>query len=412
MTSWFIDRARLANRPGFADTETVLLPIVLLFFAILAAAGMAYGTHPGWAQFHNGFDFILIARQLQWPMAALSLILCLGLLALVISGKRRAWWLIGLGPVLALFVHRFATDPTNRFATIENPTFVTAADANFIGEADWVVGLRFGENHYAYPYAALFDTPVVVHAEHDQRLAVLWSAYANRALAVRVERGLRAANLDVVSMPANALLLYNTRIGQFINALTGRTPEGERPDGFREEVAVTKTTWRQWRARHADTKVLAPTAKTYAAAPRGPLVPAYPLPPGASDAPAGVRVAVVWAQPPIALRTEQVTAAPLNVGNANGPLLAFRDADGSVRAFERRVDDLRPKFRPNADPKRKNAAFVDADIGAGWNTTGVAVDGPAEFRGKRLKPVLVEDGLDFRLMKVWYPELQIVAPGA
>ena len=39
------------------------------------------------------------------------------------------------------------------------------------------------------------------------------------------------------------------------------------------------------------------------------------------------------------------------------------------------------------------------------------MDGPADFRGKRLKPVLVEDGLDFRLMKVWYPELQIIAPG-
>src|SRR5215204_4712925 len=104
---------------------------------------MAYGTHPAWAQFPNGLEFILVARRLQWPMVALALILCLVLLALVISGRRRAWWLIGLGPVLALFVHRFARDPVNQFACVENPPFVLASEAKHLADNDWVVALQF-----------------------------------------------------------------------------------------------------------------------------------------------------------------------------------------------------------------------------------------------------------------------------
>ena len=52
---------------------------------------------------------ITLARRLQWPLIVLSMMACLGLIGLVITAKRRAWWLIGLAPVLALFAHRFAT---------------------------------------------------------------------------------------------------------------------------------------------------------------------------------------------------------------------------------------------------------------------------------------------------------------
>jgi hypothetical protein len=387
----------------------VLIPVVLLLLATLAAAVMAYGTHPAWAQYEHGFQFILLSRKFQWPLVVLSLILCLVLLAMIISGKRRAWWLIGLAPILALFVHRFGTDRFGTFRIIEDPTFIAAANAKSLADDDWVVALHYADQDYAYPYAALFETPVVLHGNRDKRIALMWSAYANRAVAMEISRDVRATDLEVVSTPANALLVYNSRVGEFINGITGLKPDGIRPNGFHDRVPLVKTTWKQWRMLHPETVVLDVPETESTQLPRGAIRPAFPFPQRVLSEPEDVRVTLIEAQPPIAFRAEQLKAKLINTGNSFGPLLVFRDpSDASVKAFQRRVDDLRPKFRANADNKRKNVAFIDADTGAGWNSSGVAVDGPKEFRGKRLAPVPTDDQVDWRSLKCWYTDLQIV----
>ena len=57
-------------------------------------------------------------------VTTLCLALCIGLIALVVSGKRRAGWLLILGPVLFLFYTRFAGDPFRRMAILDNPSFM------------------------------------------------------------------------------------------------------------------------------------------------------------------------------------------------------------------------------------------------------------------------------------------------
>ena len=136
---------------------------------------MAYGVDPGSAHHAWGVGLIMLARRLQWPLIAASLILCLLLIGLVISGKRRVWWLISLAPILALFGHRFLTSPINRYAIADEPQFITAADAKFIHDADYVVGLVFNGQAYAYPYACLYQTPVIVQSDREHRLLLMWS---------------------------------------------------------------------------------------------------------------------------------------------------------------------------------------------------------------------------------------------
>lgn len=404
----------MAYLTGFADTlRIVFVPVLLLFLATASAAVMAYGTNAVWGQYQHGFEFILFARRFQWPMATLSLLLCLVMLGMVIAGRKRAWWLIGLGPVLALFAHRFLLDPSNAYVVVEDPRFVAAAEANFVADDDWVVGISFADEEYAYPYAALFGAPVVIQADHEKRVALIWSAYANRAVAVQISRELRAADLDIVSSPANALLLYNTRLGQFINGVTALTPAGAKPEGFREQIPVTKSTWKTWRGKHPETKVLAPIAASYASAPRAAIRPTNPMPRIVSDLPPESRVILVGTNDPIAVRNEQVPAAgkPLNLKAGDVPFLLFRDpADGTLRAFERRVDDLRPRFRLNTDRRRPKPFLIDEDTDTGWDATGKAIDGPAIMRGKRLPAVVAEDGLYWEVMKHWYPSLQLVTP--
>src|SRR5688500_7347508 len=107
------------------------------------------------------------SRRAQWPLVAVVLLLCLGLMGLVISGRRRAWWLIALAPVLALFAHKFWSERHAAPLILESPTFVEAADADFIQDDDYVVAVSFGVNPqaYAYPYATLFRAPVIVQAD-------------------------------------------------------------------------------------------------------------------------------------------------------------------------------------------------------------------------------------------------------
>ncbi len=386
-----------------------MAPFFLIVLALGSAGVMAYGTHPDWAQFAHGLSLIMLSRRLQWPLVALSLVLCIALIALVISGKRRAWWMIGLAPVLALFMHRFTAGPAAPFAVYEEPVFVSSADAHFLGDADYVVGFEFQDEWFAYPFATLYHYPVVTQSDHDKRMLLMWSPYANRAMAVNIERDLRARDLDVVSMPAGALLLYNTRIGQFINGLTARRMDGSLPHGFQSAIHTTKTTWREWRTAHADTRVLVAPGGGTAGGPVSPIQPRQKMPSIKSDVAADQTIALVATTQPAAILPDELNANPMNINAGDMPVFVFRDPAGVARAFDRHVEsDLMPPFRSARGAGRKGAAFIDSYTDTAWSVTGVAMDG--ELKGRKLTPVPVEEELTWGVMKYWYPKLELHHP--
>src|SRR5688572_5769313 len=365
--------AGLKRRRCNMSTARMLLPLGLIALAAAFAALVAYGTHPALIEFPGGLSIIMLARRLQWPMVVLSMIASLTLLVVVISGKRRAWWLIGLAPVLALFAHRFSTGDVARHVVADEPQFISAQEATSLGDDDFVVGLMFGDQTFAYPYSALYWTPVVVQSDRERRLLIMWSAFANSAVATSVARDIKGREIDIVCEPANALLVYNSRIGQFINGLTGRTPGGAKPIGFGERVPVWKGPWKLWKHANPDTRVMVSMGK-----PGGPAAPVLPREPivESSDARADMPIALLATTRPIAILSSQITPAPANVRHGDLPLLVFRDAaTGEVRAFDRRVEaDLIPQFLLNRDPRRKGV-FRDVDTNTCWSATGVAIDG-------------------------------------
>lgn len=403
----------------------MIIPLLLIILAGLSAGAVAYGTYPIWMKYPHGLEIILWSRRLQWPLVSLSLIACIILIGLAISGRRRAWWLIGLAPVLALFAHRFATGPAaGRMNVVENPAFVSVAEAK-VPDEEWVVGITFGDTSYAYPYSSLFATPVVLQADHEKRMILMWSAFANRALAMPIGQELRAHDLDIVSTPANALLLYNSRRGEFINALTGQTPAHERPKGFSNAAPLrtVKMPMGDWRAMHPDTKVLARNDEARGPAPTQPIQPFWPMPPTKLDKPADTRVAVIGVMKPIAVESSALTAAPLIDKADDTPVVVFREQpDAPVRAFDRRTYDKSGtldqivNFAPNLNHKRHpNAFFVDVGSNTGWSAAGICVDAPTDakqLKGKRLQPVDADDALAWGVMKFWYPDLQIKIPPA
>jgi hypothetical protein len=392
----------------------VFIPLLLLVFAVLAGAVIAYGPNAVWAQYPHGLDFIIWSRRLEWPLVALSIILCLTLLGLIVSGKRRAWWLIGLGPVLALFVHRFVTDPTGGLRVIDSPDFVTATDNPVIADDDYVVGLHFGDYFYAYPYSTLFDNPVVLQADHDKRIMLMWSPFANRAVVTTITRDVRARDIEIVSMPANALLLYNRSDGQFINGLKGQLIKGGKPTGFGTPVVVTTTTWKQWRDLNPQTKLMRspPGPQRSAAPPHGPIQPAYPMPPAILDFPANSSIVLIGTTQPAALKADDVGPDPIRVQVDGGPAFVFREApDKPVHAFSCYLKKLElfPRFRLDRQHKIKNSAFIDSDTESSWSVSGQWVGGSykKELQGTRLTPLPVQDRLYWGIMKYWYPDLTL-----
>jgi hypothetical protein len=375
----------------------VILPLIISLLATLCAAVMAYGVHPGWAQqFSWGVGLIMLTRRLQWPLTGLSIVLCISLLALVISGKRRVFWLIALLPVLVMFVHRFMTAPMNRYSIVDEPAFVSADKATHLTDDDYVVGLSLSGQTFAYPYSVLYYNPVVVQSDRQKRLLLIWNPRANAATALEASRDLKARELDIVADPADSILLYNGRTGQFIVGLTGRLRNGAKPTNVEkdEPLPVAKVTWKQWRAEHPETQVMLPIGK---------LGPKSPMPMQTSVALVGK----------LAVKTDQIGSAPVNASDGSMPVLLFRDATtGRIKAFDRHVEkDLIPQFTPN-NGKRKNSFMIDSDTSTGWSASGVAVDGEKQWKGHKLAPVPVQEDVALAPVQFWCHDLKLFNPSA
>lgn len=406
--------ANLGRSPGSlpADARYIvkavrrfIVTLLLCSLALGSAAVMAFGTHPVLARYPDGIEWIATARRLQWPLMTLCLALCVSLIGMVIAGRRSAFWLLVLMPVLFLFYQRFAGDPIRRMAILDNPAFVGTDKAAFLKSDAQVVGLVFDGQPYAYPTASLAAAPVVAHAEADRRLLVMYSPYAGRAQAFAVDNTVKPRELDIVSMPADALLLYNSRIGQFINGFTGTTLKGDRPDGFKTPIETRRTSWREWRTLHPDTQVLATAGGTGEK-----IQPRFPTRPVQLDLPADARVALLSTPHPVAFQTKQIArdGEPLNATAGGTQLLLFRErGTGRLRAFHRVLSgDLFPKFKRKAVSGKPDVAFTDADTGSLWSFDGRCLDGYA--KGESLKPITVEEDLPYGTLKSFTPDLEVL----
>jgi hypothetical protein len=384
----------------------VFLPLLLLVLAAVPAAVVAYGIDPAWAQYRHGIELILLSRRLQWPLIALTLLLCVALIGLVISGKRRAWWLVGLAPILTLLGHRFAMNPANAFLINAKPVFVAADQASFMSNDEWVVGLIDQSGAVAFPYASLYSRPLVVRNDQAEPMILMWSPFANCATAFRIDRSIRSNELEVVSMPANALLAYNSRMGQFINGVTGATPDGRRPSGFGSPIPTIKTTWGRWLAAHPGTTVMA--APQGGEAPRRAVLPYFPMPRDSVNLPPQTTIALLRSPTPVAIADWDVGAGPVNFPDP--PIVVVRDPmTGTVMAFDRHIDeDLIPTFSARTFRKLPQAMMTDSDSGSAWTAGGRAIGGPS--KGKKLQPVEIEDGVYYGVARFWYGSLPLTVP--
>jgi hypothetical protein len=302
-----------------------------------------------------------------------------------------------------LFFHQFSPWGNQKLYITE---FV-AADQPALRDEDWVVGLEFGDQAYALPYRSLYSMPIVFLTDYDKRAMVMWSAHADRASAWTVSREFKPRDLEIVSTPLDTLLLFDKRLGQFIIALNGQTPLGEKPIGLEQPIATTKTTWAIWAKAHPTTKVLA-GYDFLADAPSSPVLPSDAT--GSVDGLAGgTAIAVVTTSVMAAVPENAITHEPSNLVAGQTRLLVFRDASNQMHAFDRNAkEDLFLTFVPKMSRKVKDAVMIDSDTNSWWTIGGKAVQGP--LMGTQLKELPIESDLYWGVTKRWYPQATLARP--
>lgn len=400
----------------------VILPILLLVIAVGVAGLLTYGCLPQWIELQYGLGVILFSARWQWALVAISLLACLILVGLVVAGRSRIWWLFGLAPVLALFIYHFTGGPLGALRIVTQPRYIAASEANILQDSDWVAGVFWNGQAYAYPYRSLYSAPVVVTRQRDHRMILFWSPYADQITAFDAGSSLNIRQLRIVSMPANALLLYDSRTGQFINGLTGLMPDdsARKPDVLGDRLVTGTMRWGDWRALYPKTLLLSSPLPSVDA-PGAPILPRYPAPVsdsaaqlvGASAAEVGQggqRVTLVGGNWPVAVVSDQISDAPSNLVNGAEVYFIFLDkASHTVRAFDRVLPGgLYPRFSAYQDPHQPMVAFKDADTGSLWTRDGLAVQG--QLKGTQLKRVPVWDRMYWNIAKYWYPDLKLVYP--
>lgn len=397
--------AKVRTREG-----AMVLPLLLIILATLSAGFAVFGTLPQWMLLDHGLQIITVARRLEWPLLTLAIVCCAMLLVLVGMRRKRPLWILGLAPVVALLGQQFLSGASGRWRVVDQPTIVTGSDAKFMDDKEYVVGLVFNDEPYAFPYRQLYNSPVITMQNREKRMLLLWSAYANRAMAFHVTRQIKPRELDIVSMPANALLVYNSRVGQFINGLTGLTPDGKAPHDLQERIPVAKVTWAQWHTWHPNTQVTA--LPTFSDAARAPIMPQYPMKVTPSLAlPAETPVVVFATTQPVAIEQKRIGEKPLNTYLGKLPILILRDpTTGQLKVFSRVYGDYVSRFVANFSPPRaaKGVVLLDAETNSGWNAAGTAIDGDKQVIGKKLEAITTfEDSLYYGVMKQWYPDLEL-----
>ena len=111
----------------------------MILGGLLSAAAVAFGCDPSVADRAGGVELIRWMYRLQWLFIGSTVVCALALVALVVTGKRRGYWLIGLIPVLAMFAWRFGISPARPGAVDDQPAFVQSLRTDWLVVQAWMV---------------------------------------------------------------------------------------------------------------------------------------------------------------------------------------------------------------------------------------------------------------------------------
>jgi len=141
--------------------------------------------------------------------------------------------------------------------SIDNPKFVSAADATHVGDDDIVIAIAFGDEFRAYPAQILDHHEIVNDTIAGEPIAITWCPLCGSAVGVRREVGGTITEFGVSGLLYNSdLVFYDRKTETLWDQVIAEGIVGPLTGETLDLVPVTMTRWSRWRAAHPTTLVL------------------------------------------------------------------------------------------------------------------------------------------------------------
>lgn len=316
------------------------------------------------------------------------------------------------------------------YRSLNNPVFVPPAEADFLGDEDYVLGVVVEGQARAYPTRLVSWHHAVNDQVADTPFAVTYCSVCNTGICFDRRVDGRRLTMEFLGLYQGASALTDRETWTVWGQLSGEALKGELAGKTMTQMPLLDTTWRMWKKLHPDTMVMAPHPSA-GYLPRSAKVPrwysGFPerefaaslldlderLPPFEPV----LGVAVQAADPPEGAETRraytlrQIRAASGVINDTLGgrPIAVLMDRQSeTVIAVERILNGRTLTLQPRAGSGGV-AEFSDAETGTSWNIEGVATRG--ELVGARL-PRVTAHLSQWYGWAAYYPETTIYDRGS
>lgn len=147
--------------------------------------------------------------------------------------------------------------PRDGIPAIDRPQFVKAREARFLKNSDRVLGVERGGIAKAYPVRILNWHEIVNDAIGAERIAVTFCPLCGTGMAYLSEANGAPLSFGVSGLLYNSdVLLYDRQTNSLWSQLLSQAVSGPMKGARLTLIALTHTTWKDWKERHPQTLVL------------------------------------------------------------------------------------------------------------------------------------------------------------
>ncbi len=147
--------------------------------------------------------------------------------------------------------------PRDGIPAIDRPRFIDAAQTDFLAPEDRVLGIERNGVAKAYPIRILDYHEIVNDRLGDEPITVTYCPLCGTGMAFLAERDGRPVSFGVSGLLYNSdMLLYDRETESLWSQILGKAVSGPLRGTRLTPVAISHTSWDDWRARHPGTRVL------------------------------------------------------------------------------------------------------------------------------------------------------------
>lgn len=147
--------------------------------------------------------------------------------------------------------------PRDGIPAIDRPKFVSAAEARFLAPDARVLGIARGGLAKGYPVSILNWHEVVNDRFGEELVVVTFCPLCGTGMAFRSELDGRALQFGVSGLLYNSdVLLYDRQTQSLWSQIRAQAISGPMKGRKLEPIALSHTSWQDWRTRHPGTLVL------------------------------------------------------------------------------------------------------------------------------------------------------------